>query len=76
LTRDDHLPEAIAILQFSASLYPDSSDAFGHLAGAYAKSGQKQLAIDNYKKALEKNPENPELKKKLEELQSPNPGAK
>jgi dienelactone hydrolase len=76
LTDDDHLPEALAILQLSASLYPDSSDAFGHLAAAYEKSGQKQLAIENYKKALEKDPENKEVRKKLEELEKPGPAAK
>lgn len=76
LTDDNHLPEAVAILQLNASLYPDSSDAFGHLAGAYAKSGQKQLAIENYKKALEKNPENKEAREKLEELEKNQPAAK
>jgi dienelactone hydrolase len=76
LTDDGHLPEAIAILQLNVSLYPDSSDAFGHLGGAYAKAGQKQLAIDNYKKALEKNPQNEEAKKKLKELVNSNPTVK
>jgi dienelactone hydrolase len=71
LTRDHHLPEAIAILKFNVSLYPDSSDAYGHLAGAYAGSGQKDEAIENYRKALEKNPDSEEAKKKLEELEKP-----
>jgi dienelactone hydrolase len=71
LREDGHLPEAIAILQLNVSLYPDSSDAFGHLAAVYEKSGQKQLAIENYRKALEKNPENKDAKEKLEKLEEP-----
>jgi dienelactone hydrolase len=76
LTQDNHLPEAIAILQLNVSLYPDSSDAYGHLGGAYAKAGQNQQAIDNYKKALEKSPDNADAKKRLEALQKPAPVTK
>ena len=70
------MPEAIAILNLNALQHPDSSDSYAHLGGAYAKSGQKQLAIDNYKKALEKNPENDEAKKQLAELEKAEPVAK
>jgi tetratricopeptide (TPR) repeat protein len=73
LTSDNHLQEAIAILSLSVSLYPDSSDAYGHLGGVYVKAGQKQQAIDNYRKALERNPENEESKKRLAELEKPTP---
>ncbi|HLY42193.1 MAG TPA: tetratricopeptide repeat protein [Terracidiphilus sp.] len=69
LTSDRHLPEAIAILSLNVSLYPDSSDAYAYLGGAYAKAGQKQQAIDSYRKALEKNPESEEAKKRLAELE-------
>jgi tetratricopeptide (TPR) repeat protein len=33
-------------------------------------SGQKQLAIENYKKALEINPDNNDAKQKLKELEN------
>jgi Tfp pilus assembly protein PilF len=39
------------------------------------KSGQKQLAIESYKKALAINPDNEDAKEKLKELDS-NPPAK
>lgn len=71
LTDGSHFPEAIAILALNVSLYPDSSDAYGHLGGAYAKAGKKQQAIDNFKKALGKNPDNEEAKKRLAELEKP-----
>ena len=34
------------------------------------KAGQKQLAIDNYKKSLELNPANDNAKEKLEVLET------
>jgi dienelactone hydrolase len=71
LSDDRHPAEAIAILTLDVSQNPDSSDAYGHLAGAYAKAGQKQQAIDNYRKALEKNPDNGDARKRLAELEKP-----
>jgi dienelactone hydrolase len=73
LASDNHLPESIAILALNVSLYPDSSDACAHLGGAYAKAGQKQQAIETYRKALEKNPDNDEARKRLEDLEKPTP---
>jgi hypothetical protein len=40
------------------------------------KSGQKQLAIDNYKKALAINPDNEDAKEKLKELEAAAPAQK
>ncbi len=37
------------------------------------KSGQKQLAIENYKKALAVNPDNEDAKEKLKELEGTPP---
>ena len=71
LTSANHAKEAIAILALNQSLYPDSSDAYALLGSAYAKAGQKQQAIDSYHKALEKNPENDDVKKHLAELEKP-----
>jgi tetratricopeptide (TPR) repeat protein len=73
LASDNHLEEAIAILSLNESLYPDSSDAFGHLGDAYKKAGRKQEAIGQYRKAIEKNPENDDAKKHLAELEKRNP---
>jgi tetratricopeptide (TPR) repeat protein len=63
-----HLPEAIDVLKLNVKNHPDSADAYGNLGEAYAKAGEKQLAIDNLKKALEKDPNNEDAKKKLKEL--------
>jgi tetratricopeptide (TPR) repeat protein len=68
LKDDGHLPEAIDVLKLELQIYPDSSDAYDSLGDAYQKSGQNQLAIENYQKALEKNPDNSDAKEKLAAL--------
>jgi predicted TPR repeat methyltransferase len=42
------------------------------LGEAYEKSGQKDLAISNYKKALEINPDNKDAAERLKALQPAN----
>jgi tetratricopeptide (TPR) repeat protein len=69
LMADNRLPEAIDIFKLNAKNYPDSGNVYDSLGEAYMKSGQKQLAIDNYKKSLEKDPSNGNAKQKLKELQ-------
>jgi tetratricopeptide (TPR) repeat protein len=76
LMSDSHLPEAIELLKLNVQIYPDSSNAYDSLGEAYARSGQKQLAIENYKKSLEKGPTNENAKQKLKELEGSTPAAK
>jgi len=64
-----HLPEAIDVLKLDLVMYPDSSDAYENLGEAYEKSGEKGLAVESYKKAVEKNPENGDAKDKLKALE-------
>jgi tetratricopeptide (TPR) repeat protein len=68
LMTDGHLPEAIDIFKLNVKNYPDSGNTYDSLGEAYMKSGQKQLAIDNYKKSLEKDPSNTNARQKLKEL--------
>lgn len=70
LLKDDHKPEAVNIFKFNVSLYPDSGNVYDSLAEAYMKSGQKDFAILNYKKSLEKDSKNQNAKDKLTELES------
>jgi len=73
LLTGNHLQEAVTILKLNVSLYPDSGNVYDSVAEAYLKSGQKDLAIENYKKSLEKNPDNEHAKDKLKELESKPP---
>jgi tetratricopeptide (TPR) repeat protein len=70
LMGENHLPEAIDVLKLNVQVYPGSWNAYDSLGEAYMKSGQKQLAIDNYKKSLELNPANDNGKDKLKELEA------
>ena len=73
LIRDNHLPEAVEVLKLNVKNNPDSGDAYDSLAEAYTKSEQKQLAIENYKKSLEKDPSNENARRQLKELGDASP---
>jgi len=64
-----HSQDAIRILSLNAEQNSKSSFAYSNLANAYAAAGQKDLAIQNYQKALELDPRNREAEQKLKELQ-------
>ncbi len=67
----NHLPEATEVLKLNVQLFPSSWNTYDSLAEAYKKAGQKQLAIDNYKKSLELNPDNDNAKDQLKALDTP-----
>jgi dienelactone hydrolase len=70
LMADSHLPEAIDLFKLNVQIYPESGNAFDSLGEAYMKSGQKQLAIESYRKSLEKDPTNANAEEKLKELEA------
>ncbi|HEX6730568.1 MAG TPA: serine hydrolase [Pyrinomonadaceae bacterium] len=70
LLRQKKVPEAIALLKLNTEFYPNAWNVYDSLAEAYMTSGDKPLAIANYKKSLELNPQNAngrEMLKKLEQ---------
>lgn len=71
LESDGHLPEATDLLKLNLQLYPESGNAYASLGEVYEKSGQKPLAIEAYKKAMEKDPDNTDVNAKLKALESP-----
>jgi CubicO group peptidase (beta-lactamase class C family) len=61
--------EAIQIFKLNVDLYPKAFNTYDSLGEAYMVAGNKELAILNYKKSLELNPENKgatEMLKRLE----------
>ena len=69
LMRQKKLAEAIAILKLNVEFYPASWNVYDSLGEMYMANGDKDLAIANYKKSVELNPENNnglEMLKKLE----------
>jgi tetratricopeptide (TPR) repeat protein len=70
LMEENHLPEATDLFNLDVQVFPSSWNAYDSLGEAYMKAGQKQLAIDNYKKSLELNPANDGAKEKLKVLET------
>ena len=52
----------------NVKLYPKSSNVYDSLGEAYMKNGDKELAIENYKKSLELAPNNENAKQMLIKL--------
>lgn len=59
---------AIAVFKFNVNAFPESADVYDSLGEAYVETGQNQLAIDNYRKALEIDPKYATAIRALEEL--------
>ena len=64
------LSEAIALLKLNVEFYPKSWNTYDSLAEAYATNGEKDLAIANYKKSIELNPQNSGAREKLKKLEA------
>ena len=60
---------AIECLKLNVSNYPRSAHARQDLASAYLAIGEKELAIENYKKALELDPNTDGVKEALAKLE-------
>ena len=48
--------EAIAVLKLNVEFYPESANTYDSLAEAFMNNGDNELAIINYKTALDDNP--------------------
>jgi CubicO group peptidase (beta-lactamase class C family) len=60
--------EAVAVFKVNVELYPQSWNAYDSLGEAYMVNGEKEMAITNYKKSLELNPQNENGAKALKKL--------
>ena len=65
------MSDAIEIFKLSVEVYPQSYNTWDSLAEAYMKHGDKELAIQNYRKSLELNSENTNAIEKLKQLSAP-----
>ena len=61
----DMLPEAIKIFQLNLQHFPDFARGYNNLADSYILAGNKKLAIENYNKTLDIDPDNWYAAKKL-----------
>jgi tetratricopeptide (TPR) repeat protein len=70
LQGDGHPAEAVEVLKLNVVMYPESGNAWEALGETQEKAGKKAEAVESYKKALEKDPENAEAKEKLKALEA------
>ena len=64
-----NFPDAIAIFKLNVKLHPESWNVYDSLGEAYAKNGQRSLAIENYQKSIQLKPDNANGINHLKELQ-------
>jgi len=68
LLSDKKLSESIDIFKLNVLAFPRSGNAFDSLGEAYLEAGNKQLAIENYKKSLLLDPDNKNAEEVLKRL--------
>jgi predicted TPR repeat methyltransferase len=59
---------ALAVFRMNVEMHPESANAFDSLGEACLLSGDTELAIENYTRSLELNPENDNARRVLEDL--------
>jgi hypothetical protein len=72
LLTTDKATEAIEVFKVNVQDYPNSFNVYDSLGEAYMKHGDKELAIINYEKSVQLNPENENGKTMLEKMKSGN----
>lgn len=60
--------EALEIFKLNVFLYPNSANVYDSVAEAYERNGLRQLAITNYKRSLELDPNNTNAAQQLKRL--------
>jgi CubicO group peptidase (beta-lactamase class C family) len=68
LLEQKRLAEAIAVFKLNVEFYPKSANVYDSLGEAYMMNGEKELAITNYKKSFELDPNNSNAAEKLKKL--------
>ncbi|UCE07743.1 MAG: serine hydrolase [bacterium] len=69
LLRNKKINDAIEIFKLNVEAYPEAYNTYDSLGEACMKNGDKELAIKNYKKSLELNPDNTNAVKMLKNLE-------
>jgi len=68
LLRKKKNKDAIEIFKLNVEVHPKYANGYDSLAEAYMENGEDKLAIKNYAKSLELNPNNKNAVEKLNKL--------
>jgi len=66
--RKNRIQEAVEIFKLNVEIHPEYANGYDSLGEAYMKAGEHELAIENYQKSLELDPNNDNAKEMLEVL--------
>lgn len=58
LLSEKRVKDAVEIFKLNVAVYPEAFNTYDSLGEAYLANGERELAIKNYKKSLELNPQN------------------
>jgi Flp pilus assembly protein TadD len=70
LLRAKKISDAVEVFKLAVEVYPKSYNTYDSLGEAYMDGGNRDLAIQNYRKSLQLNPANTNAIEKLKELNS------
>jgi len=65
------MKEAIEILKLNVEAHPQAANPYDSLGEAYLAAGERELALQNYRKAVELNPQNTAAATIIKNLESP-----
>jgi tetratricopeptide (TPR) repeat protein len=71
LREQGKVAEAIAMLELNSEFFPNSPSISMGLGDMYRERGDKAKALERYKRVLERQPNNPVAKQRVEELSKP-----
>jgi len=63
-----HVPSALEVFRLNISLFPDYWNVYDSYGEALLKNGDRELAIENYRKALDLNPDSKSANDMLQKL--------
>ena len=60
--------EALEIFKLNVYLYPESANTYDSVAEAFEANGERELAVKNYRRSLELDPNNANAVRQLKRL--------
>jgi dienelactone hydrolase len=72
LLGEGRFKEAIEIFKLNVAVYPEAFNTYDSLAEAYLANNERELAIKNYRKSLELNPQNTNATAVLKRIEQQN----
>jgi tetratricopeptide (TPR) repeat protein len=70
LLQRNMVEQAIEVFKLNVEIFPEASNPYDSLGEGYMTAGHKELAITNYERSLELNPDNDNAVRMLERLRN------